>query len=161
MKRIRETIKENEYLKLMDTLRKSQRENKIVLQRVFTFLYYSGVRLNEIRLLKNSDILKLLEDGEIIIGMSKVQKERKIYLGKNFKSDLLETAKVSELKQNPNNFFFTSKRKSNFSEKGFIQTVNKFIKDTLGDRYSSHSFRSGLITHLSQKSVSPKFIKDY
>jgi integrase/recombinase XerD len=42
----------------------------------------------------------------------------------------------------------------------FIKKVNTFIQEVLGHRYSSHSFRSGLITDMA-KSINPKFIKEF
>ena len=42
----------------------------------------------------------------------------------------------------------------------FIAKVNSFIQEVLGHRYSSHSFRAGIITDMS-KSINPKFIKEF
>jgi integrase len=42
----------------------------------------------------------------------------------------------------------------------FIGKVNCFIQEVLGHRYSSHSFRAGIITDMS-KSINPKFIKEF
>lgn len=44
------------------------------------------------------------------------------------------------------------------SSSTFIAKVNSFIQEILGHRYSSHSFRAGIITDMS-KSINPKFIK--
>lgn len=46
------------------------------------------------------------------------------------------------------------------SSSTYISSVNSFIQEVLGYRYSSHSFRSGIITDMS-KSINPKFIKEF
>lgn len=46
------------------------------------------------------------------------------------------------------------------SSSTFIAKVNSFIQEVLGHRYSSHSFRAGIITDMS-KSINPKFIKEF
>jgi len=43
----------------------------------------------------------------------------------------------------------------------FIQQVNKTIKEILGEGYSSHSFRQGLITEMGSKSINIKIISQF
>ena len=43
----------------------------------------------------------------------------------------------------------------------FIQQVNKTIKEILGEGFSSHSFRQGLITEMGSKSINIKIISQF
>ena len=43
----------------------------------------------------------------------------------------------------------------------YLQQVNKYLQNILGYRYSSHSFRQGLITEMSTKGINTKIIKEY
>jgi integrase len=43
----------------------------------------------------------------------------------------------------------------------YINLVNKHMKKVLGDRFTSHSFRQGLLTEMGAKSVNPKIIQHF
>ena len=62
-----------------------------------------------------------------------------------------------------NNFCITSwgNPQKTFHEISLIQLVNKYMKSILGDNYTSHSFRQGLITEMGSKSVNPKIIQSF
>lgn len=162
-KRIREDITEKEYKKLMSYVRgnESYREyKKLNLLRCFCFLFYSGLRLNEVRELKYKDVYELLENGMVKIYVSKTNSERKIYLSTDFKKELL---KLFSIKKDENEFIIYNDRKkiSPNSNISFINGVNKVIKDVLGFKYSSHSFRGGLISEMGKNGVNVKMIKEF
>lgn len=162
--KIRENITEIEYIKLLTYLSGKENLNfntKQNLYRTFTLLYYTGMRINEVKQLKEKDIYTIFDEKELIIISHKTNKERKLFFSKE------------AIKQIKKNFIFDINSKNNdfiIKVKGnplktpnsltFISLTNKFIQEVLGDRYSSHSFRAGLITDMS-KSINPKFIQKF
>lgn len=162
MKKIRKPIQAKEfkilinYIKNNPTMRANTKENYFNL---FTILYYSGMRLNEVPQLSIEDLNKAIENKELIIKAHKQHKERSIVLSdtaiKEFKkiaTDQDPRYKIIKVKSNP----YTTP-----SPVSFIAKVNRVIQEVLGERYSSHSFRSGVITDLAVKGVNPKIIQKF
>ncbi|MCT7523168.1 site-specific integrase [Aliarcobacter cryaerophilus] len=166
IKRIKENITEAEYKKLMTFVRGNEtfRENtKLNLLRTFTILYFTGLRLNEVQELKIIDIKNLLQNESIKINISKTSTERKLYLSNAFQKELI---KIFDLKnENDDHKIITKGANKNkitsINNIVFIQQVNKIIKEILGEGFSSHSFRQGLITEMGSKSVNIKIISQF
>ena len=166
IKRIKENITEVEYKKLMTFVRGNEtfRENtKLNLLRTFTILFFTGLRLNEVQELKIKDIKNLLENGNVKIDISKTSTQRKLYLSNAFQKELV---KLFDLKnENDENKIITKGANKNkttsINNIVFIQQVNKVIKDILGEGFSAHSFRQGLITEMGSKSINIKIISQF
>jgi integrase/recombinase XerD len=163
IKQIKEYITEIEYQKLMTYLNGKDKLHactKSNLARTFTLLYFTGCRLNEIKQLTVKDIKTIIEHNEFIIVTPKTHKERKLFFSKNAIKEIRKLFDMS--KENNENYIIGAKGdySKTPSDITFIATVNKFIQEVLSKRYSSHSFRSGLITEMS-KSVNPKFIQKF
>ena len=166
IKRIKENITELEYKKLMSFVRGNEnlRENtKLNLLRTFTFLFFTGLRLNEVQELKIIDIKNLIQYGNVKINISKTSSERKLYLTNTFQKELV---KIFDLKnENDDNRIITKgankNKKTSINNIVFIQQVNKIIKEILGTGFSSHSFRQGLITEMGSKSINIKIISQF
>lgn len=162
--KIKENISEIDFRKLLSSISAKNNINmntKENLKRTFILLFYTGMRINEVKQLKVKDIMQIIQNGEIIIVTHKTKKERKLFFSEKavneikksffFEEGLNEEDYIIKTKGNP---------KKTPSSITFISQVNSFIHEVLGERYSSHSFRSGLITDMS-KSVNPKFIKEF
>ncbi len=166
IKRIKENITEVEYKKLMSFIRGNEilRENtKQNLLRTFTILFFTGLRLNEVQELKIKDIKNLLQDGNVKIDISKTSTQRKLYLTNSFQKELV---KLFDLKNENDENRIISKssdknKRTSINNIVFIQQVNKTIKEILGEGYSSHSFRQGLITEMGSKSINIKIISQF
>jgi integrase len=166
IKRIKENITELEFKKLMTFVRGNEnlRENtKLNLLRTFTFLFFTGLRLNEVQELKIIDIKNLIQYGNVKINISKTSSERKLYLTNTFQKELV---KIFDLKnENDDNRIITKgankNKKTSINNIVFIQQVNKIIKEILGTGFSSHSFRQGLITEMGSKSINIKIISQF
>lgn len=163
IKQIKEYITEIEYQKLLTYLKGKENIHECTksnLARTFTLLYFTGCRLNEIKQLKVKDIKTLIETGEIIIVTTKTNRERKLFFSK---IAIKEIKKYFDMGKEKNDNYIIG-IKGDYSKipsvSTFIGIVNQFIQEVLGNRYSSHSFRSGLITEMS-KSVNPKFIQKF
>ena len=166
IKRIKENITEVEYKKLMSFIRGNEilRENtKQNLLRTFTILFFTGLRLNEVQKLKIKDIKNLLQDGNVKIDISKTSTQRKLYLTNSFQKELV---KLFDFKNELDENRIISKgsdknKRTSINNIVFIQQVNKTIKEILGEGYSSHSFRQGLITEMGSKSINIKIISQF
>ncbi len=162
MTKIKESIQIDEYNALMNhvkyssTMRSNTKQN---MSRLFTLLYYTGMRINEVPTLTIHEVLTGLSTGKLIIKAHKQKKERSIPLTPSAVSaltplfiDAEPTHRVIQAKANPFN---------SISPIAFINRVNKTIQSVLGDRYTSHSFRQGLITELGVRGVNPAIIKQF
>jgi len=165
IKRIKESVTLTEYEKLMIFLDESVniRENsKLNLKRAFTILFYTGLRLNELQALRVGDIQKLLLTGTVKVELDKTSTERKLYLSDNFKEALLKLFDFEEDAENRVIAKGANKnKKSGIHHMTFIIQVNKVMKEALGDGFTSHSFRQGLISEMASKSVNVKTISKF
>jgi integrase len=165
-KKIKENITEVEYKKLMSFVRGNEtlRPNtKLNLLRTFTILFFTGLRLNEVQELKIIDIKNLLQNGNVKIDISKTSTQRKLYLTNSFQKELLKLFDFkNELDENKVISKGSDKnKKTSINKIVFIQQVNKTIKEILGEGFSSHSFRQGLITEMGSKSINIKIISQF
>ena len=166
IKRIKENITEVEYKKLMSFIRGNENlrfNTKQNLLRTFTILFFTGLRLNEVQELKIKDIKNLLQDGNVKIDISKTSTQRKLYLTNSFQKELV---KLFDFKNELDENRIISKgsdknKRTSINNIVFIQQVNKTIKEILGEGYSSHSFRQGLITEMGSKSINIKIISQF
>ena len=165
-KKIKENITEVEYKKLMSFTRGNEtlRNNtKLNLLRTFTILFFTGLRLNEVQELKIINIKNLIENKNVKIDISKTSTQRKLYLTNSFQKELL---KLFDFKNELDDSKIISKgsdknKKTSINKIVFIQQVNKTIKEILGEGFSSHSFRQGLITEMGSKSINIKIISQF
>ena len=163
IKRIKENITEAEYKKLIygvqghDKLRDHTKGNLI---RAFTLLYFTGLRLNEVQELTVGHIKELLDVGSTKLILSKTKSERKLYAGKEFQKYL---KRLFELGNDVDNKVITKRvsSKEGLHPICFIMQVNAVIKSILGEGYTSHSFRQGLITEMGSKGVNVKIIAQF
>jgi len=164
IKRVKKSVTAKEYKKLMSFVRgdediKSFSQKRFL--KIFSLLYYSGLRVNEITQIKYSHIKEIIKTGETIVVSHKTKRERVLYFSDSAIKEIKKyfTYEESEL----NNYCITSwgNPQKTFHEISLIQLVNKYMKSILGENYTSHSFRQGLITEMGSKSVNPKIIQSF
>ena len=166
LKRIKESITEIEYKKLINAVKgdESLRPNtKDNLLRTFIILYFTGLRLNELQEIKLSHIKELLENGVTKLILPKTKSERKLFASKEFKKEL-KTLFEQELLNNTNldkRIITKKSTNSSINSDVFIKQVNSKIKEILGDGYTSHSFRQGIITQMASKGINAKIISKF
>jgi integrase/recombinase XerD len=166
IKHIKESITEPEFKKLMSYVRgdESIKENsKLNLLRAFTILYFTGLRLNELQMMRLSHIKELLNNGATKLILPKTSSERKLFSGDEFKKQL---KKLFELDDVDLDIRVIAKGSSKIKHTGlnsdvFIKQVNSKMKEILGDGYTSHSFRQGLITEMGSKGINTKIISKF
>jgi len=164
IKRVKKSVTSKEYKKLMSFVRGDEDIkpfNQKRFLKIFSLLYYSGMRVNEITQIKYSHIAQIIQTSETIIISHKTKRERVLYFSDNAIKEIKKyfTYEESEL----NNYCITSwgNPQKTFHEVSLIQLVNKYMKNILGDNFTSHSFRQGLITEMGSKSINPKIIQSY
>lgn len=166
VKKIKENITIKEYKLLVaaakgsDTMRANTKQN---LLRTFTILYYTGLRLNELQELRIKNIKELINAGQTKIDISKTKTERKLYATDDFKKAL---TKLFDINNEDEENRIITKGSSRSNRTGinpivFIQQINKFIKETLGDGFTSHSFRQSIISEYAEKGVNLKLISKF
>ena len=167
IKRIKENITEAEFKKLIygvqghDTLKE---HTKVNLLRAFTLLYFTGLRLNEVQNMTLSNIKELLDLGQTKLILSKTSSERKLYVGEAFQKQLrrlFEFDRVMDLDSRVIAKGSNKSKKEGISHDVFIKQVNAVMKSILGEGYTSHSFRQGLITEMGSKGVNVKIISQF
>ena len=167
IKRLKESITEVEYKKLMNALRGDEslrQTSKTNLLRAFTLLYFTGLRLNEVQNLTLSNIKELLDLGQTKLILSKTSSERKLYAGEAFQKQLrrlFELDRVMDLDSRVIAKGSNKSKKEGISHDVFIKQVNAVMKSILGEGYTSHSFRQGLITEMGAKGVNVKIISQF
>ncbi|MFA5455823.1 MAG: site-specific integrase [Sulfurimonas sp.] len=167
VKRIKESITEVEFKKLLNAVRGDEviRHNtKQNLLRTFTILYFTGLRLNELQQMRLYHIKELLEKGETKILLPKTKNERKLFAGEAFKKQLVKVFDLSQELDLDVRVIAKGSSKSKYSginSDVFIRQVNSKIKEILGTGYTSHSFRQGLITEMGAKGINTKIISKF
>lgn len=165
-KRIKESIGEMEYKRLMNFTKGDDDIKKFTKERflkIYTLLYYTGIRVNEVSQLRVHDLKSIINEKEVKIITYKQKMERKLFFSddaiksikKIFRKDL--TLKDdAHLIRKQNNPYAT------LSPTNLIETVNKHIQKALGDKsFTSHSFRQGLITDYASKGVNIRIIQEF
>ena len=167
LKRIKESITQTEYKKLVNSIRGDEiirPHTKQNLLRTFTILYYTGLRLNELQQMKLIHIKELLEDGETKLLLPKTKSERKLFAGDEFKKELKKlfciTADI-DLDIRVISKGSVKSNKASINSDVFIKQVNNKLKEILGTGYTSHSFRQGLISEMGAKGINAKIISKF
>lgn len=164
IQRIKKSITEKEYKKLMAYERGDEDIKEFNQKRffkIFSLLYYSGLRVNEITQIKFSHIAEIINTSETVAVSHKTKMERVLYFSESATKEIKKYFPYSE--NELANYCITSwgNPKKTFHEISLIQLVNKYMKQVLGAGYTSHSFRQGLITEMGSRSVNPKIIQSF
>ena len=168
IKRIKENITEEEYKKLLNSIRGDESiksHTKQNLLSAFTVLYFTGLRLNEVQELRITNIVELIDTGSTKLVLSKTKSERKLFAGDEFKKQLKKLI-ISYGSYLDVHARVITKGSSKNKHTGinpivFITQVNKMMKSILGSGYTSHSFRQGLITEMGAKGINTKIISKF
>ena len=162
-KKIKKSITEKEYKLLQshtkgdDSLKEFNRNRFL---RIFSFLYFSGVRVNELSQIKYKHIKEIIKNGETVIVTHKTKNERILYFSDQ---SIKEIKKYFDIPEDENDYIIASwnNPKNRMHEISLINLVNKYMKKVLGEGFTSHSFRQGLLTEMGSRSINPKIIQSF
>ena len=163
MKKVKESIGLKEYKDLLihsrgiDNIKENSRLN---IQRTFTILFYTGLRLNEIQSLRIKHIKELIISKSTIIETSKTNSERKLYASEDFIKALKPFFDLEEDLEN-RVIQKLNKPREGIAVDTYLKQINGIIKTVLKKGYSSHSFRQGLITDMAERGVNVKIISEF
>lgn len=167
IKRIKESITKDEYKKLIngvrgdDALRDNTKQN---LLRTFVILYFTGLRLNELQEMRLFHVKELLEQSTTKLVLPKTKSERKLFAGEEFKKQLSKLFVLNDTINVESRVITKGSIKSGrtgLNHHVFIKQVNSKMRLILGDGYTSHSFRQGLITEMGSKQINIKIISKF
>lgn len=167
VKRIKKPIIQSEYKKLMNSIRGDDTIRKIIQQnllRTFTILYFTGLRLNQIQQMRLSHIKELLEQGNTKLILPKTKSERKLIVGDEFKKQIVKLFTINDTTDFEARVIIKGSVKSGrtgINHDVFIKQVNSKMKSILGNGYTSHSFRQGLISEMGSKQINTKIISKF
>jgi integrase len=156
-------ILEKEYKLLLAYVNGSIKNNGIKEKWLNTIelLYMSGLRITEILSIKCADIENAIGSGELKVYISKQNIYRHIPLS----DKSVRILKNMTANNSDSESFIIHKRNRLFTtlnSASFTYEFNVLIKNALNsDDYSSHSFRKGLITQMSQCGVNPKITQTF
>lgn len=138
--------------------KRSRIEQTCQLKIIYTILYYFGLRLNEIAILKHEDIIGAMQNGTLTIIHTKTHESKKHIAGASAQKALTLLQSEIDILFNLKGYLYLGGSCHNKTEtkdgKRFITFVNADISNTskvygLGAfNYSSHSFRVNYITQL-------------
>ena len=163
-KKIKKSIIEKEYRFLMSYTRgdeslKSFNQDRFL--KIFSFLFFSGIRINEISQIKFKHIEEIFKKGETVIVTHKTKSERVLFFSENA---IKEIRKYFDPSQNDEEDFVVcswGNPKTKLHDISLINLVNKYMKKILGEGFTSHSFRQGILTEMGAKSINPKIMQSF
>ena len=163
IKKIKKSITHVEMKKLIaftlydDEIKNFNRER---LLKIFTLLYYSGMRVNELTQITYQHIEEIVQTEETIITTHKTKSQRVLFFSQKA---IKEIKKYFSRFNDKSEYVICSwgKPSRGFHPISLISLVNKYMQKVLGAGYSSHSFRQGIITEFASNSVNPRVIQSF
>jgi len=144
------------YINGLDTFQTT----KIKWIRSLEILFMSGMRVSEILEIRIKAIKEAIDKGELSVFVKKQNIIRHIPLS---------TKSVKILKslidgESDMDGYFIHKRntvRGKLNVNCFTKEFNDLIQTVLGENYSSHSFRKGIITEMGTNGINPKIIQHF
>lgn len=133
---------------------------KIKWIRSLELLFMSGLRVSEILDIKIKDIKNGIEKSELSVYVKKQRIIRHIPLSPKS----INTLKKLIQNEKDDDSYFIHKRnskRSNLNPNSFTKEFNDLLQMVLGNDYTSHSFRKGIITLMSMKGINPKITQSF
>lgn len=164
-------LKEKEFLQLMEFMKNDKDTRLSTLnkyKKIFTFLFYTGCRINEVLKLKTEDIQNILQHGEARIlttktGRFKGQEFRTVY----FSTTAIETIKevFCDVLHNKESYCIRAwnNKDKEMNPIGLANQINKYLEKVFGHKdFTTHSFRRGIITEMIlDKDIKPEIVQAF
>jgi integrase/recombinase XerD len=169
-RKIKKSIKKEDFLRLrevfelkeLELLNSGKKNVKFQLLRLeniniaFTLLYYTGMRMSELQNIKVSDIVEAIQTQELYIYQSKTNEVRCATISTNGVAEFKKV--IDEYLNEVDRDTYILRRWGNPKQKlsvGYLERIlNSFLRTALGQRYSTHGFRRGLINDMIERGYS-------
>jgi site-specific recombinase XerD len=158
------SISKEQFEKLIDFLKNDTeiRENRRDrLLKLFSLLYYTGARLNELTNLTNNMMASLLIGEGFYIKRPTNEESKRIYISENAKSILNEI--FTEQIFNDELIFISERgdKKSGMNTNSILRDTNSYLEKVFKDEsIRTHSFRCAFIKELLDDNVNVKLIQE-
>jgi integrase/recombinase XerD len=128
--------------------------------RSLEILFMSGMRVSEILDIRIKSIIDAIDNGELSIYVKKQKIIRHIPLSDKSVKIL---KRLIDGETDVDGYFIHRRNcvKGKLNPNGFTKEFNDLIQTVLGDNYSSHSFRKGIITEMGTNGINPKIIQHF
>lgn len=142
----RQPIGEEEFKRLILITKRDkslQHTTRLKMVRAFTLLRLSACRVSEIINFRVEDLHHIIKTSSISLdNRNKTKKPRLL----RFSGNGIMMLRELDLSDTSNMLFYKNGSSKPMSAAVFTRVLNEQIKKVLGDLYTSHSFRAGLIT---------------
>ncbi|MDK2062755.1 site-specific integrase [Aliarcobacter butzleri] len=164
-------LKEKDFLQLMEFIKNDKDTRLSTLnkyKKIFTFLFYTGCRINEVLKLKTEDIQNILEHGEARILTTKTGR----FKGQEFRTVYFSTTAIATIKEifadilhNKNSYCIRAwnNKDKEMNPIGLANQINKYLEKVFGHKdFTTHSFRRGIITEMIlDKDIKPEIVQAF
>jgi integrase/recombinase XerD len=144
------------YITGMDTFQTT----KLKWIRSLEILFMTGMRVSEILEIRIKAIKEAIDKGELSVFVKKQGIIRHIPL--SFKSVKI-LKKLIDGETDMDGYFIHKRNcvRGRLNPNCFTKEFNDLIQRVLGENYSSHSFRKGIITEMGTNGINPKIIQHF
>ena len=164
-------LKEKEFLQLMEFMKNDKDTRLSTLnkyKKIFTFLFYTGCRINEVLKLKTEDIENILQHGEARIMTTKTER----YKGQDFRTVYFSTTATTTIREvfadilhNKESYCIRAwnNKDKEMNVIGLTNQLNKYLVKVFGHKdFTTHSFRRGIITEMIlDKDIKPEIVQAF
>lgn len=164
-------LKEKEFLQLMEFMNKDKDTRLSTLnkyKKIFTFLFYTGCRINEVLKLKTEDIQNILQHGKARILTTKTGR----FKGQDFRTVYFSTTAIETIKEvfcdvlhNKESYCIRAwnNKDKEMNPIGLTNQINKYLEKVFGHKdFTTHSFRRGIITEMIlDKDIKPEIVQAF
>lgn len=165
--RNKKPITDIEYKKLMKHTKGDEdiKENtKEKFLRTWILLYFTGCRISELTHITVKDVRNIVKKNEFsLMNNTKTKKPRLVYFSDTAIKEIKDVFKFDLDNLEDRCYVIRSwdRYYDRVNERAFTQQVNKYIHSLLGELYSSHSFRTGIITDMLNHGINTKVVKEF
>lgn len=158
--RVKKPIFKKEFDRLISATHKSlsiRSSTRVKLTRAFTLLYLTGCRVSEIIDFTTADLEKMIQDNEFsLTNDTKTRTPRLI----SFDTDHRQVERIQQILPAEQGYLFCRNNSTqHMSVDALKRLMNTMMHRTLGQLYSTHSFRAGYITTAHQLGLSLEHIR--